>query len=153
MIEWSTWGFYVQASGYQKHSLELEKRGDAAVAILMNMLASFPGMSLTMRRELFVSKVRSVTGLGAEIWGWTRAYALEKADARVLRILMRVRRRPKNEALWWVFGILPPWVATRKRAFDCLCGVIETGASLERAALEQWWCLYESRGADGVLDA
>ena len=93
-----------------------------------------------------------MTSLGAEICGWTRAYELEKADARYLRTFLRVRRRPKNEALWWLLGIYPPWVATRKRAFDFLCGILEHGDSLERAALEQWWCLFDSHGVGWIAE-
>ena len=90
---------------------------------------------------------------------------MEKADARTLRVMMRVRRRPKNEALWWLLRLLPPWVSTRQRAFNFLCGIIEHGDSLERAALECWWSLYEVRDeswiaemircfrADAILDA
>ena len=90
---------------------------------------------------------------------------MDKADARTLRVMMRIRRRPKNEALWWVLKLFPPWVSTRQRAFTFFCGILDHGDTLERAALESWWSLYELRDegwiaemlrcfrADGVLEA
>ena len=102
-------GFFVEAAGYQKQLDEMAKRGDSATAVLMGMLAPLPDMNLTMRCELFVAKVRSVTSGGSEIWGWTRPATMEKADARMLRVMVRVCRRLENEALCWLLRLLQPW--------------------------------------------
>ena len=79
-------------------------------------------MTNEMRTTLYSTKVRSLALLGADIWGWRRAYRLDKSDAKSLRILTRAHTRTKLEAMLWLVGLYPIWVLAAVQAFDFYSG-------------------------------
>ena len=72
---------------------------------------------MTMRRNIFIAKVRSVALFGADVWGWTRTPQIAKAEDKALWVLLRAHARTKPDAMRWLIGILPIWVEATKLAF------------------------------------
>ena len=103
---------------------------------ILDVLLANREMDWCMLRELFISKARSATMYGAEIWMELKfAAELDKVEAKVLRIILNVHRRPKSEALWWLLRLLP-WsseVLCRKLKFVIF--VITAGPQIEKDAL------------------
>ena len=114
------------------------ERVEVAGGSLIQLFLEHPMMSNEMRTTLYSAKVRSLALLGADIWGWRRAYRLDKSDAKSLRILTRAHTRTKLEAMLWLVGLYPIWVLAAAQAFKFLISILEHGDVFEKAAWEQW---------------
>ena len=141
-------GFYVEADGYQKQWEANAERVEAAGGALIPLFSNHPQMTNEMRTTVYSAKVRSLALLGADIWGWRRAYRIEKSDAKSLRILARAHSRTKLEALLWITGLYPIWVLAAIQAFGFLISILEHGDVMELAAWEHWKtiCRQQRRG-------
>ena len=71
-------GFCVDATGYHSHLEQLARRVTAAAGTYIQYFSEYPLM--TMRRNIFIAKVRSVALFGADVWGWTRTPQIAKAE-------------------------------------------------------------------------
>ena len=131
-------GFFAEADGYTAHWEYLAKRVAAAAGALIQMFSEHPYMTFSMRREVYVAKVRTIMLVGAEIWGWRKAVPVQKAEAKALCILLKVHTNTKLEAMLWLCGMLPLWVEAAKLAFGFWISVLDHGDELEIAALNQW---------------
>ena len=130
--------FHVEADGYQKQWEVNAERVEVAGGSLIQLFLEHPMMTNEMRTTLYSTKVRSLALLGADIWGWRRAYRLDKSDAKSLRILTRAHTRTKLEAMLWLVGLYPIWVLAAVQAFKFLISILEHGDVMEKAAWEQW---------------
>ena len=131
-------GFHVEADGYQKQWEVNAERVEVAGGSLIQLFLEHPMMTNEMRTTLYSTKVRSLALLGADIWGWRRAYRLDKSDAKSLRILTRAHTRTKLEAMLWLVGLYPIWVLAAVQAFKFLISILEHGDVMEKTAWEQW---------------
>ena len=103
-------------------------------------------MTNQMRTHVYVAKVRSVGLIGADIWGWCRAYQVEKAESRSIRILTRAHGRTKMDAMLWLVGLYPLWVSAACRAFGFFMSILEHGDTMEKAALQHWKLVADEQG-------
>ena len=138
----------MQADGFSEHWDYLTKRVAAAGGACLSMFAEHPLMPFSMRRQVYTSKIRSIALFGADVWGWRRATAVQKAEYKTLCILLRAHARTKPEAMLWLAVILPLWVDAAKLAYDFLISVLEFGDVLEQSAMSHWkfMCAQQQKG-------
>ena len=130
-------GVFAEADGYTA-PWEYLARVAAAGGALIQMFSEHPCVTLSMRREVYVAKVRSKSLVGAGIWGWRRAVVVQKAEAKALCILLKVRTDTKLEAMPWLCGRLTLWVEAARLTFSFWVSILDHGDELEIAAVHQW---------------
>lgn len=136
------------ADGYKKQRETNAHKVEAAGGVLIPLFLNHPMMTNEMRTTVYTAKVRSLALLGADIWGWRRAYEIDKSECKALRILTRSHNRTKLEAMLWLTGLYPLWVPAAVQAFNFLISILEHGDEMERAAWEHWkmCCRLQARG-------
>jgi hypothetical protein len=136
-------GFCADATGYHSHLEQLARRVTAAAGTCIQYFSEYPLMTMAMRRDIFIAKVRSIALFGADVWGWTRTPQIAKAEDKALCVLLRAHARTKPDAMRWLIGILPIWVEAAKLAFGFFISLLEYGDTLEQAALQHWKHMFE----------
>ena len=131
-------GFFAEADGFEAHWEHLAERIAASAGALLQLSQKHPWMTFSMRREVYVAKVRGMASFGPEIWGWKKAQVVQHAEEKGLCVLLKANARTKPEAMLWLSGLLPPWVSSAQQAFIFLVDILDHGDVLERATLSCW---------------